>query len=95
MYSSGLREIDAIIGDDDFLIHKILDAVPKTGTNFIAIIGSPVPTVIGTDFRAIGRIIEKKSGYKVLTFDANGIDYYNVGESAAFLTLAQNFVKKT
>lgn len=92
VYSSGLREIDAVIGDDEFFIEKINKIVRESDNRFVALIGSPVPTVIGTDFKALAHIIRVSTKVPVITFDANGIDYYDVGASAAFLAIAKNFI---
>lgn len=92
VFSSGLREIDAVIGDDGFFIEKINKIVKKSDNRFVALIGSPVPMVIGTDFNALAHIIRNSTQVPVITFDANGIDYYDVGASAAFLAIAKNFI---
>lgn len=92
VYSSGLREIDAVIGDDQFFIEKINKIVRESDNRFVALIGSPVPTVIGTDFKALAHIIRTSTKGPVITFDANGIDYYDVGASSAFLAIAKNFI---
>ena len=93
VFSSGLREIDAVLGDDEKLLRKLENAIQITKRKFIAIIGSPAPMVIGTDYEAIGRLLSRKMKLPVLTFDTNGINYYDVGVSLAFLEIARNFVK--
>ena len=54
--------MDAILGRDDRLVAKLADAVTKLDAKFAAIIGTPVPAVIGTDYHALKRMTEKKSG---------------------------------
>ena len=51
--------MDAILGRDDRLVEKIGKACEKLSADFIAVIGTPVPAVIGTDYRALSRMIEK------------------------------------
>ncbi|MBQ1922196.1 MAG: nitrogenase molybdenum-iron protein, partial [Lachnospiraceae bacterium] len=53
VFSAGLRDMDAILGRDDKLIEKLTDAAGRVGGSFAALIGTPVPAVIGTDFRAL------------------------------------------
>ena len=62
IFSAGLRDMDAILGRDDRLVEKIGKACEKLSADFIAVIGTPVPAVIGTDYRALSRMIEKKTG---------------------------------
>ena len=61
IFSAGLRDMDAILGRDDRLVEKIGKACEKLSADFIAVIGTPVPAVIGTDYRALSRMIEKIS----------------------------------
>ena len=56
VFSAGLRDMDAILGRDDRLVAKLVDAADKIDANFAAIVGTPVPAVIGTDYRALKRM---------------------------------------
>ena len=67
IFSAGLRDMDAILGRDDRLVEKIAKACEKLSADFIAVIGTPVPAVIGTDYKALSRMIEKKTGIPALT----------------------------
>ncbi|MEA1961469.1 MAG: nitrogenase component 1 [Bacillota bacterium] len=93
IYSSELREIDAVTGDDEKFLIKLEDAISVLERNFVALLGSPAPMVIGTHFKALAHILTKKTGLPVLAFDTNGINYYDSGSSMAFLELARAFVK--
>lgn len=93
IFSSELREIDAVLGDDEKLVKKIENAANSMERNFIALMGSPAPMVIGEDYQALGRILEKRTGLPVLTFDTNGIKYYDTGVSMAFMEMARCFVE--
>ena len=46
IFSAGLRDMDAILGRDDRLVAKLVDAADKIDANFAAIVGTPVPAVI-------------------------------------------------
>jgi nitrogenase molybdenum-iron protein alpha/beta subunit len=93
IFTSELREIDAVLGDNKKLIAKIEQAVRVLDKQFVAILGSPAPMVIGTDYKAIATLLAKKINMPVLSFDTNGIDYYDKGASVAFLELAHKFVR--
>lgn len=95
IFSSELREIDAVLGDDEKLLQKLEEAVRSLGRQFVAIVGSPAPMVIGTDYKALAHILSQRIGFPVLTFDTNGMLYYDEGVSIAFLELARWFVKPT
>ena len=58
VFSAGLRDMDAILGRDDKLVSELLDAAEHIDASFAAIIGTPVPSVIGTDYRALRRMTE-------------------------------------
>lgn len=94
IFSAGLRDMDAILGRDDRLVAKLTDAAEKIDANFAAVIGTPVPAVIATDYRALQRMCEKKTNLPILTADTNGMELYDVGEEKAWLTLFKTFAGK-
>ena len=87
IFSAGLRDMDAILGRDDRLVEKIGKACEKLSADFIAVIGTPVPAVIGTDYRALSRMIEKKTGIPALTIDTDGTKLYDDGEKKTWKEL--------
>ncbi len=87
VYSAGIRDMDAILGRDDKLIDKLQEAVDTADARFIALIGTPVPSVIGTDYRALARLARKRYGLPVIWTDTAGIDSYEKGASKAYLAL--------
>ena len=66
VFSAGLRDMDAILGRDDRLVAKLVDAAEKVEAGFAAVIGTPVPAVIGTDYQALKRMCEKKQTFRYL-----------------------------
>ena len=48
IFSAGLRDMDAILGRDDLLVGKVEKACRDIEASFVAVIGTPVPAVIGT-----------------------------------------------
>ncbi|NSG81019.1 nitrogenase molybdenum-iron protein [Blautia schinkii] len=94
VFSAGLRDMDAILGRDDRLVDKLVDAAEKVEAGFAAIIGTPVPAVIGTDYQALKRMCEKKTELPVLTVDTDGMELYDVGERKAYVELFKGFAKE-
>lgn len=93
VYISGLNEIDTVQGNDSRLIDHIAEAAEETHPNFIAVGGSPLPNAIGTDFRALARLVERRTGIPTLGFRTDGIHSYLAGAGEAFLAIARRFVK--
>lgn len=94
IFSAGLRDMDAILGRDDRLIAKLKDVAEKVDANFAAIIGTPVPAVIATDYKALQRMAEKRTGLPIITVECLGTQLYDVGEEDTYLTLFKKFADK-
>jgi nitrogenase molybdenum-iron protein alpha/beta subunit len=86
--------MDAILGRDDRLVEKTVKACKRLDCSFIAIIGTPVPSVIGTDYKALKRMMEKKTGLPVVTVDTNGMELYDAGVRKAFKEVFKTFAKR-
>ena len=94
VFSAGLRDMDAILGRDDRLVAKLVDAAEKVEAGFAAVIGTPVPAVIGTDYQALKRMFEKKTDLPVLAVNTDGMELYDGGERKAYLELFKVFVRE-
>lgn len=94
VFSAGLRDMDAILGRDDRLVAKLVDAAEKVEAGFAAIVGTPVPAVIGTDHQALRRMCEKKTDLPVLAVNTNGMELYDAGERKAYLELFKAFARE-
>ena len=94
VFSAGLRDMDAILGRDDRLVAKLVDAAKKVEAGFAAVIGTPVPAVIGTDYQALKRMCEKKTDLPVLAVNTDGMELYDVGERKAYLELFKVFARE-
>ena len=94
VYISGLSEMEAIMGDDQKFIDDIVYTAKELSPNFIAMAGTPIPTMIGTDFKAIANIIEKETNIPTLGFDTTGMHSYVSGAYKAFEALAKRFLKR-
>ena len=93
VFSAGLRDMDAIMGRDDKLVEELADAAGKIDAGFAAIVGTPVPSVIGTDYRALRRLAEGKLDIPVLTVDTTGMDLYDTGAEKAYEEIFRRFAK--
>jgi len=94
VFCSQLRELDAALGDDEKLINKVLVAAAELKPRFIALVGSSVPMLIGTDLKGIAREIEQRSGIPTHGFPATGIGLYDSGASMAQMWLLEKYLKK-
>lgn len=73
VYCTGLRKTDAILGNEEVYIDKIVRAAKDMNPEFVAIVGSPVPMVIGFDFHGVAKEIESRLQIPVFGFESNGI----------------------
>ena len=94
VYISGLSEMEAIMGDDQKFIDDIVYTAKELSPNFIAMAGTPIPTMIGTDFKAIANIIEKETNIPTFGFDTTGMHSYVSGAYKAFEALAKRCRKR-
>ena len=92
VYISGISEMEAIMGDDEKLISDIVDAATVLKPAFIAIAGTPIPTMTGFDFEAVAAVIEQRSGIPSFGFPTTGMNTYIHGASMAFAGIAERFV---
>jgi len=95
IYCSGLREIDAILGDDEKLIQKILFALEEIEPEMIALVGSPVPMVIGTDMEGIAAEIESRTGIMSVGFATTGLKYYPQGVEQVYKKVVKRILEES
>lgn len=94
IFISGLTEIDAIMGNDRKFIDDIEHAARELHPKFIALAGSPIPFMNGTDFPAIARVIEAETGIPAFSVPTNGMNDYVYGAGIALEQIARRFVKE-
>ena len=92
VYISGLSEMEAIMGDDNKLISDIVDTAEVLKPAFIAIAGTPIPTMTGFDFEAVASVIEHETGIPTFGFPTTGMNTYIHGASMALAGIAKRFV---
>ena len=93
VYISGLNEVDTIHGNDKRLRENIKEAALEMNPSFIAISGSPMPNVIGSDLKSAAALLEEETGIPCMGFRTDGIHTYSAGAGEAFLQYARRFLK--
>lgn len=91
IYITGLSEMEAIMGDDEKLIHDIVAAANDLHPKFIAVAGTPIPMMIGTDFPAIAEVIENETKIPTFAIQTNGMHSYICGAGQALAEIAKRF----
>ncbi|AWI05570.1 nitrogenase component 1 [Clostridium drakei] len=91
IYITGLSEMEAIMGDDDKLINDIVTAANDLHPQFIAIAGTPIPMMMGTDFPAIAEVIENETGIPTFAIETNGMHSYICGAGQALAEIVKRF----
>lgn len=93
IYCSGLREMDAVLGDDEKLMKKMMAAAEDVRPELMALVGSPVPMVIGADLKGIAAELEERTGIPCFGFDTTGTAYYDRGAFLAAKALLERFAR--
>lgn len=91
IYISALTETDAIMGNDRKLIDDICSAAKELDPAFIALCGSPMPAMTGTDMNFAAEEISLITGIKTFAIDTNGTHSYLYGAGQAFAKIAESF----
>ena len=94
VYISAVSEMEALMGDDEKLIGDVVRAAEELHPRFIAIAGTPIPTMTGFDFRAVAALIEQRTGIPAFGFPTTGMNTYVHGASMALAAIAERFVSK-
>ena len=94
IYISGLTEIDAVMGNDEKMICDIELAAEGLKPKFIALAGSPIPYMNGTDFPAIARMLEQDLGIPAFSIPTNGMHDYVYGAGLALAEIAKRIKGK-
>ncbi len=91
IYISAISEMEAILGDDDKLIRDLIETAEALQPTFIALVGAPIPYMIGTDLPAIAAIVEQSTGIPSFGLAANGMQHYTQGVSMALSAVVDRF----
>lgn len=91
-YSAAIREMDTIFGRDDKLKRKICDAALLGDYKFVALVGTPAVSVIGTDLAASAKAVEQETGIPSFSVSTSGMENYSFGEAKAITAYVKKFL---
>lgn len=95
VFCSAYRHLEAILGEDDKVIDRIVRAAESLKPRFIAIVGSPVPMLLGTDYIGLAREVEVRTGIPSFGFDTKGLEFYDDGYKKATIALLKRYTRKS
>ena len=93
-FISALTEMDAVMGNDEKLVNDEADAARKLHPRFIALCGSPVPLMMGTDFPGVAREIQARTGIPAWGLKTSGMSSYLTGAEQAMEMVVRTFCKE-
>lgn len=94
VFCTGLRRMDAIMGNEEKVLQRIIAAAEEKKPAFIAIVGSPVPLIIGFDFQGVAKEITARTGIPAFGFDTAGISgSYKDGIVMGLKAMLEYFMK--
>ena len=91
-YSAAIREMDTIFGRDDKLKKKICAAAALGNYKFVALVGTPAVSVIGTDRAASAKAVEQETGIPAFSVNTSGMENYSFGEAKAIMSFVKKFL---
>ena len=91
-YSAAIREMDTIFGRDDKLKRKICAAAALGKYKFVAPVGTPAVSVIGTDLAAAAKAVEQETGIPSFSVSTSGMENYSFGEAKAIMAYVKKFL---
>ena len=95
VFVSAMTEMDAILGDDEKLIGDITAAAQQLHPRFVAICGTPIPMLIGTDFTAVAAAVEARTGIPARGLATNGMHTYVSGAGMALAAIASRLTDRS
>lgn len=93
IYSSSLLQMDAVLGNDEPLISGTVQAAEQLKPRFIALLGTPVPSVTGMDLDGMAAEIEAQTGIVSFAVPTGGFAPYTKGAGQALCRLLQRFAR--
>lgn len=91
VYISALEQFDALLGRDEKLINDIAETAVQLKPEFIAIAGTIIPSMLGTDFKAVAKLAEQRTGIPAFGFATNSMHSYVLGANTALAEYAKRF----
>lgn len=94
IFISALTQMDALMGNDKKFVHDVVGAAEELHPEFIALAGSPIPWLNGTDFTALAKMIERQTGIVTFHIPTNGMHDYGYGAGLALERVAERLVER-
>lgn len=93
VYISALNEMDAVLGNEAALADSLVETVESLSPAFVALAGTIIPMMTGSDLKGIAREVEERTGAPSFALSTNGMRAYSIGAAQAWIELARRFVK--
>ncbi len=90
-FSAQLRTLDALLGDDSAIVKQAADTARDLGVSCVALMGTPVPALVGMDIEGMAREVEAASGIPAVGIATTGFETYEAGVARALEALARRF----
>ncbi len=92
-FGAQLRTLEATLGDDARLLDQTEAAVAAAGAQAVALIGSPVPALVGMDLDGLAWELEDRCGVPAIGIPTTGFDTYELGASMTQELLVKRFAQ--
>lgn len=90
-----LRTLEVTLGDDRRILRQAAEAVQAQRPDFAALLGSPVPAIVGMDLAGMARELEEQTGIPALGLETTGFSAYRRGIELAQTALFRRFADST
>ena len=94
-FSTHLRSTEAVLGSDSDMVDRVCGIAGSVGRElpFVAVLGTPVPGIVGMDMPGVASEIEARLGVPALGFDTAGFRYYDSGVELAARAVFERFAQ--
>lgn len=93
-FSIAFREQHLVMGIDKMAKEKIVESYKIVGGKFVALIGTPTSTIIGTDYKGLAVELEKEIGVPVIYVETTGLYSYESGQEKTYRMLSHFAAEK-
>lgn len=95
VFSVRLRSLEVALGDEARILCEAKALADRMKPDFIALLGSPVPALVGMDMQGMAAQFESEIGIPAIGVETGGFAYYDRGASLALCKLTSRFSRKT
>lgn len=94
-FSAQIRTLDTVMGDEAGIVEQVAKAASELDPACIALVGTPVPAIVGMDLSGMAADVRHACGIPCLGIATNGFDTYERGVSRALQALVEAFAVPT